>query len=96
VIEVRSYVLTKRERRILKRFIKTGEKLDGFAVLIHHLKKNRENISGDLKMVEDSLRKICSDEFDEVADEALKQAEDKKKTRLRTRGPYRKADIRTR
>ncbi len=45
---MRSYVLTERERRILGRFIDTEEKLDGFAVLVHHLKKHRENISGDL------------------------------------------------
>ncbi len=73
---MRSYVLTERERRILRRFIDTEEKLDGFA--------------GSCLSA-----RIFSDEFDEVADEALKRAEDKKKARLRTRVPYRKARVET-
>jgi len=90
-IDMRSYILTERERGILRRFIDTGEKLDGFAVLAHHLKKHRATISGDLELVDASLQRIFSGGWDEVADEALARVEEKKKAQLRTRGPYRKA-----
>lgn len=90
-MDMRSYILTERERKILRRFIETGEKLDGFAVLAHHLKKHRDTVSGDLELVQDSLQKISSDRIDEGAEEAVRRAEEKKKARLTTRGPYRKA-----
>jgi hypothetical protein len=92
---MRSYILTDRERNILKRFVDTGEKLDGFAVLIHHLKKHKLNIIKDLELVNVSLQQISPDIFDDVADNALKRVEEKKKSRLRTRGPYRKAHVET-
>jgi len=92
---MRSYILTERERRILRRFVDTGEKLDGFAVLVHHLKKHRDTIRRDLELVDASLQRRFSDGLDEVADEALRRVEEKEKARLRTKGPYRKAHIET-
>lgn len=95
VIVMRSYILTEREREILKRFIETNEKLDGFSVLLHYLKKHRATLNQDLEMVETVLEKISSDKMEEVADDILTQSEERKKARLRTRGPYRKAHTRT-
>lgn len=65
---MRSYILTERERKTLERHVETGEKLDGFTVLVHHLKKHRDTINEDLELVEASLRKIFSDRPKEVAD----------------------------
>lgn len=93
MVDVRSYILTERERRILRRYIETGEKLDGFAVLVHHLKKHKDAISEDLGLLKASLQKVSSDRMADSADEALRRAAEKKKARLRTTGPYRKAHI---
>jgi GTP cyclohydrolase FolE2 len=89
--DMRSYILTERERKILKRFIESGEKLDGFTVLLHYLKKHRASLSRDFEMVETVLEKVSSNTLNDVADEILRQSEEKEKARLRTRGPYRKA-----
>jgi len=49
--------------------------------------------SEDQKLSETALAKVS--ELEEIEDEALKQAEERRKARLRTRGPYRKARIET-
>ena len=54
---VREYILTKRERHILERFLETGEKLNGFSVLLHYLKKGQEQISADLELIRKALEK---------------------------------------
>jgi len=92
---MRSYILTERERRILKRFVETGEKLDGFAVLVHHLRKHRDALSEDLGLVEAFLERDGSSKLEDIADETLRRVEAREKARLRTRGPYRKARIET-
>jgi len=93
VKELRSYVFTGREREILKRFIETGEKLDGFSVLVHHLKKHRDALIRDLELIETVSKKVVPSTVEEVEDEILKQSEERRKARLRTRGPYRKAHV---
>lgn len=55
---VRTYILTRREREILKRFIETDEKLNGFAVLMHYLRRARDSLNEDLKLIDAALRKI--------------------------------------
>ena len=54
---VREYILTKRERHILERFLETGEKLNGFSVLIHYLKKGQTQISEDIALINKALEK---------------------------------------
>ena len=48
---VRAYILTKREREILKRFVKTGEKINGFTVLLHYLKKYKDQLDEDMNLI---------------------------------------------
>jgi len=55
---VRSYILTDRERRILKRFVDEDEKLNGYRILIHYLKKYRDSLKSDLELIDAALRKL--------------------------------------
>ena len=82
---MRKYIFTERERKILHRFVEKNEKLDGFAVLFHHLRKCNKKLSQDLELVETIMEKTNNHEADDIADGALKQAEVKEKARLRTR-----------
>ena len=54
---VRSYILTERERKILKRFVESGEKLNGYRILLHYLKKARDQLKDDLTLIEAALEK---------------------------------------
>ncbi len=55
---MRAYILTKRERQIIRRYLETGEKLDGFAVLLHYLKGNsRDTVKEDLELIQHFLKK---------------------------------------
>ena len=51
----RTYILTKKERETLQRFLETGEKLNGFSVLIHYLKKARPQLEADLNLVDHAI-----------------------------------------
>jgi hypothetical protein len=53
---VRAYILTPRERTILKRFIETGEKLNGFDILIHYLNKYQTQLCQDLNLIETAIQ----------------------------------------
>lgn len=59
---VRTYILTQRERRILERFVETGEKLNGFTVLIHYLKKARSQLTEDLELINAVINKAEGNE----------------------------------
>jgi len=54
---VRAYILTEREREILKRFVETGEKINGFTVLIHYLKKYKDKLREDLDLIESAIKR---------------------------------------
>jgi len=54
---VREYILTPRERKLLKRFLETNEKLNGFSVLIHLLKKSLGKLEADLELIQKALEK---------------------------------------
>jgi hypothetical protein len=53
---VRSYILTKREKAILKRALETNEKLNGYAVLMHHLRKAQKRLEEDLELIRQGLK----------------------------------------
>jgi hypothetical protein len=53
---VRAYILTTRERTILKRYIETGEKLNGFDILIHYLNKNQNQLTEDISLIEAAIK----------------------------------------
>jgi hypothetical protein len=53
---VRAYILTKRERTILQRFIDTGEKLNGYDILIHYLNKYQNQLTEDIDLIETAIK----------------------------------------
>jgi len=61
VISVRGYILTERERKILKAYIEENVKLDGFSILALRLKRaKKERVLNDLELMEKALEKIES------------------------------------
>lgn len=58
VISMREYILTQREREILKTFVETGVKLNGFSVLAIRLKRANKKLSDDMKLIKASLEKL--------------------------------------
>ncbi len=53
---VRAYILSEREREILKRFTETGEKLNGFDILIHYINKYKPQLINDFDLIEAALK----------------------------------------
>ena len=53
---VRAYILSERERKILKRYTETGEKLNGFDILIHYINKYRPQLIDDFDLIETALK----------------------------------------
>jgi len=58
---LRTYILTKYERKIIQRFLETGDKLEGFKVLLHRLRKqfDPKQVKGDLELIEQYLKKAA-------------------------------------
>ncbi|GAI46430.1 unnamed protein product, partial [marine sediment metagenome] len=46
---VRGYILTPRERKLAKRYLETGEKLETFSILLFHLKKDYPTLKSDME-----------------------------------------------
>jgi hypothetical protein len=60
---MRSYLLTERERKILKTYIEENVKLDGFSVLSLRLKRwKRELVLNDLELMDKAFRKLESEQ----------------------------------
>jgi len=55
---MREYILTEREREILKTFIETGLKLNGFSVLIIRLKRANKRLMDDIELIRAALEKL--------------------------------------
>jgi cAMP phosphodiesterase len=55
---VRSYILTEHERKILKRFLENGEKLNGFRTLLTYLRRSQKRLEADLKLINETLQKL--------------------------------------
>lgn len=58
MVLVRGYILTERERKILKAYVKEGVKLDGFSVLSLRLKRASSTILSDVDLVKKTLEKL--------------------------------------
>jgi hypothetical protein len=58
LVMVRAYILTERERELLARFVKTGEKLNAFTVLIHYLNKNEKTLAEDVELIRATMEKL--------------------------------------
>jgi hypothetical protein len=60
---VRGYILTERERKILKTYVEENVKLDGFSVLALRLKRwKKKSTLNDLELMEKALNKFESEE----------------------------------
>jgi len=60
---MRGYVLTERERKILKTYVEENVKLDGFSVLALRLKRWEKKLTlEDLELMENALKKFESEE----------------------------------
>jgi hypothetical protein len=53
---MRQYLLTEQERQIIKKYIDTAEKLEGFKVLLHRC-RHIETVQEDLNMIKQLLEK---------------------------------------
>jgi hypothetical protein len=54
---MRSYILTDNERKLLTRYLMTGETPDAFWVLLHRINKSIAIIEADLELVRKTLVK---------------------------------------
>jgi hypothetical protein len=55
---MREYILTPTERKIIKEYIETGKKLEGFKVLLHRARKQSpEQIISDSELLKQLLAK---------------------------------------
>jgi len=54
---MREYILTRQEQTIINKYLQTGEKLEGFSVLVHRCKKI-DMITADLELIKQFLAKI--------------------------------------
>lgn len=55
---MRDYILTPTERKIIKEYLETGKKLEGFKVILHRARKqNPKQISEDVELIGELLRK---------------------------------------
>ena len=55
---MRNYILTKKEKEILRTFIEKGLRLNGFSVLTLRLKKARDSLKSDLELIDAALKKL--------------------------------------
>jgi hypothetical protein len=53
---MRQYILTVTEKQIITKFLETGDKLEGFRVLLHRCKR-LQTINQDLELVKQFLKK---------------------------------------
>jgi hypothetical protein len=55
---MREYILTERERKILKTFVNEGIKLNGFTVLVLRLRRASKTLRQDMELVNATLEKL--------------------------------------
>ena len=54
---MRKYILTDHEREMIQKYLDSGLKINGFAVLKHNIGKNIEIISEDLELMKKLIEK---------------------------------------
>lgn len=59
---MREYILTQRERKILKMYIESGTKLNGFSVLVLRLKRASKKLLEDMELIKATLNKLGEEE----------------------------------
>lgn len=53
---MRQYILTELERNIIRRYLETGDKLEGFKVLLHRCRR-LQTVNADLELIKDFVKK---------------------------------------
>jgi hypothetical protein len=54
---MREYILTEKEKAIIKRYLETGEKLNNFDTLLHRV-RNMQGITLDIELISQFLAQI--------------------------------------
>jgi hypothetical protein len=54
---MRTYILTQKERKILKSYIESNLELNGYSVLMLRLKRAKKGLDEDLTLVDQALKK---------------------------------------
>ena len=54
---MRSYLLTEQERKMIRKFLETGDKLEGFKVLLYRCRHSQTTIKTDLDLIKKFLEK---------------------------------------
>lgn len=52
---VRGYIFTEREKKIAKRYLETGEKLETLGILLYHLRKAYPDLESDMELAKKLL-----------------------------------------
>jgi len=56
---MRSYIITEREREIIKAFLERGERLEGFRTLLSRLRKlELQDVDHQVKLIKQFLAKV--------------------------------------
>ena len=54
---MRKYILTELEKKIIKKYLDTGEKLEGFKIILHRV-RNMQTVNSDLELIKQFLAKV--------------------------------------
>ena len=54
---MREYILTEQEKQIIRKYLETGEKLEGFRMLLSRI-RNMQAVSADLELIKQFLAKV--------------------------------------
>jgi hypothetical protein len=55
---MKNYILTERERKILKKYLETDQKVNGFRGLKFRILQNQRRISQDVELIDQTIKKI--------------------------------------
>jgi hypothetical protein len=56
---MRQYILSPQEREVIKEYLESGKKLDGFKVILHRAKNiNTQAVNSDLELIQQFLSKV--------------------------------------
>lgn len=54
---MKSHILTEHERRLIQAFLETGQRQEGFKVLLHRIRRNYKALKEDLDLISLVLEK---------------------------------------
>ena len=54
---MREYILTANERAIIQKYLETGERLEGYAMLVSRV-RNMQTVTADLELIKKFLAKV--------------------------------------